>query len=250
MRMNRTGIGMSPADAKEMIADAERFTALRGTATEADELRRQSLEDAKEARETPGIGTVPPPASLKGLIKIFVTTVQGERPTVFLDKLGERLAFERTGTRLYEGLLLKHETYGTFAGGPSRDELLRHRDEEAAHMTMLEDTIVELGADPTAMTPSADLAAVESMGVLQAVRDPRTNLAQSLHAMLAAELVDGCAWEMLGQLATELGYTDLVTRFAAAEHVEQRHLTHVRGWVAAAAAAEAKLGAGGTRPSA
>ena len=36
-----------------------------------------------------------------------------------MDKIGERLAFERTGTRLYEALVSKHEAFGSFPGGPS-----------------------------------------------------------------------------------------------------------------------------------
>jgi hypothetical protein len=31
----------------------------------------------------------------------------GKEPIVFLDKLGERAAFERSGTRLYETLIAK-----------------------------------------------------------------------------------------------------------------------------------------------
>lgn len=31
--------------------------------------------------------------------------VKGDSPTILLDKLGERLAFKRTGTRLYDALI-------------------------------------------------------------------------------------------------------------------------------------------------
>ena len=41
-----------------------------------------------------------------------------------MDKLGERLAFEHAGARLYEALLAKHRAYGSFDGGPSADDLV------------------------------------------------------------------------------------------------------------------------------
>ena len=51
--------------------------------------------------------------------------LKGGPPTQFLDKLGERLAFERTGVRLYEALISKHEALGSFAGGPDRPVAMR-----------------------------------------------------------------------------------------------------------------------------
>ena len=47
-----------------------------------------------------------------------------------MDKLGERLAFERAGTRLYEALVSKYDAYGSFTGGPSRDDLEHVMQEE------------------------------------------------------------------------------------------------------------------------
>ena len=61
----------------------------------------------------------------------------GAQPTLFLDKLGERLAFERSGTRLYEALVSKHDAFGSFAGGPSKGDLEAILQEEYRHFTML-----------------------------------------------------------------------------------------------------------------
>ena len=52
------------------------------------------------------------------------------------------------------------------------------------------EAIEQLGGDPTAMTPCADLVGVQSMGLWQSVSDPRTTLAQCLNTMLVAELAD------------------------------------------------------------
>ena len=67
-----------------------------------------------------------------------------------------------------------------------------------------------LGGDPTAQTPCADVTAVASAGLLQAVRDPRTSVTQSLQALLTAELVDNASWELLYTLAREHGFEDVV----------------------------------------
>jgi hypothetical protein len=48
---------------------------------------------------------VPPPTSMKGMAKSALQALKGEKATVLIDKLAERLAFERTGTRLYETLI-------------------------------------------------------------------------------------------------------------------------------------------------
>ena len=63
---------------------------------------------------------MPPPTSLKGVAKTAVDMLKGSKPTVFIDKLGERAAFERTGTRLYQGALAKFDVLGSWDGGPTR----------------------------------------------------------------------------------------------------------------------------------
>jgi hypothetical protein len=56
-------------------------------------------------------------------VRAAAKAMKGEKPTLLLDKLGERLAFERSGTRLYEALVSKHDAFGSFSGGPSREDL-------------------------------------------------------------------------------------------------------------------------------
>jgi hypothetical protein len=87
-----------------------------------------------------------------------------------------------------------------------------------------------LGADPTAQTPSADLVGVETMGLMQAVTDPRTNLAQTLHALLMAELGDEAGWEILIAFAEQMGQEEMAKRFREAEAHEQEHVFKVREW--------------------
>jgi hypothetical protein len=86
------------------------------------------------------------------------------------------------------------------------DTLGRIRAEELAHFHLLCEAAITLGADPTAQTPCADVAATASMGLLHVVADPRTTLAQSLNAILTGELTDNAGWDLLTELAQEAGY--------------------------------------------
>ena len=61
------------------------------------------------------------------------------------------------------------------------DDLETIRADEARHFRLIAEAIESLGGDPTSQTPSADLAGVESMGLVQVLNDPRTSIAQSLH---------------------------------------------------------------------
>src|SRR5690606_38868197 len=109
------------------------------------------------------------------------------------DKVGERLAFERSGTRLYDGFIEKCSVRTDEADLVDMQVLKRFRDQEAEHFLLLERTMRRLGGDPTAQTPCADVTAVASAGLLQTVRDPRVSVAQSLQALLTAELVDNAS---------------------------------------------------------
>jgi ferritin-like metal-binding protein YciE len=67
--------------------------------------------------------------------------------------------------------------------------------------------------------------------LLQVVTDPRTSIAQSLHAIHIAELADNDGWVMLIDLAEQMGQTDLVTAFTTALRHEEEHLALVRRWM-------------------
>ncbi len=150
---------------------------------------------------------------------------------VFLDKLSERLAFERTGTRLYEALLNKCETLGEQTPGPTLEDIENIGSEELEHFMMLNQAITEIGGDPTVQSPCADMAGVMSLGIMQVLTDPRSSMAQCLQAMLTAELTDNAGWELLIKLADNLGYDDLKTQFESALEDEEDHLVNVRDWL-------------------
>lgn len=175
-------------------------------------------------KEPHGLGSMPETKSGKS----------SAASAALVDKLAERLAFERTGVRLYDALLDKLDASSSFEGGPTWDAVKTIRDEELAHAHMLKQALTEMGADPTAVTPSADLVAVEGQGLAAVLGDPRTSVGQCLHALIVAELADGEGWTLLRTLAEESKLDDLLDRIADAERDEERHLEQVRGWLKAA----------------
>jgi ferritin-like protein len=233
---NRTGIRMSPKDGKELIEAAKNAM----PTSEGDHMSLGMLRSDYIAGAEP-VGTVPPPATLKGVVKSSIDMMTGDRPQVLMDKLGERAAFERGGTRLYDAVLSKFDALPNPNGAVSRETLQHFRDEEAQHFQLLCEAIEKLGGDPTAMTPCADVAGVQAMGLMQSVTDPRTTLTQCLSTMLVAELADGAAWELLIGLARSGGHDELAQRFEAALREETEHLRQVRSWVQDLTLAEASL---------
>lgn len=226
--INRTGIGMSPVDAEQMVQGArDGAPSSDGSAAGVQVVREQYISERQ------GIGSMPPPTSLKGVAKAAQALATNQRPNVFLDRLGERLAFERTGVRLYDALLAHVNVLGDPTLGPTAAELRQIRDEERRHFELLRNAIEEMGADPTVCTPAADAAAVECQGLVQVLADPRSSRSACLHAILVAELADNDGWKLLVDFARGLGRDDLVARFEQAMREEERHLERVRAWFAA-----------------
>jgi rubrerythrin len=244
-QFNRTGIMTHPELSAELIqgtkqtvpsSDAETADIASSRAMYLEEglpigsrpaVIMEESDYSQEAGEGESIGTAEP--------------TQENGLAVLLDKLGERLAFERQGTRLYEACLQKCELVGETEGGPSEENLRHIYEEELEHFKMLQKIITEMGGDATVQTPSADVAGVLSQGVLQVVSDPRTTMAQTLQAMLVAELADNDGWEMLGELASAIGHADLEEQCRNALEQEEEHLENVREWLSSITLNEANL---------
>lgn len=232
--MNRTGIGTSPIDSGRTVKGAKQ----QGTPALVD---GQVLEAERIAwaQSAEPVGTVPPPTKVKGVLSTILEKLEGHQPTVFIDKLGERLQFERTGTRLYDAILAKFEAADVHEGGPTRAELERIREDERRHFVLVRDAMREIGADPTAVTPCADITAVAGLGWIQAITDPRTTLTQGLGVLLMAEATDTEGWTLLARLAESLGFEDMADQFRQALLEEELHLAMVRTWIEAAVIGQA-----------
>jgi rubrerythrin len=231
---NRTGMDACANDTREAMQGAESLmTIMPGTARDLSTFRNSYLQQPDP------IGTVPVPTSFKGIAQTVMQKLTGKKPEVLIDKLGERLAFERTGTRLYDALLMKCEVRRDEVTHLPIEQLRQYRDEEAKHFTLVRDVIKSLGGDPTAVTPCADLDGVAGMGLMQVINDPRTTVLQSLHAIHIAELADHDGWQLLIKLTSELGMDEMATQFRRALDQEEQHLQTVREIMATATMTQA-----------
>jgi rubrerythrin len=232
--LNRTGSTLSPDLTAALLAGARQTEpSADGDGEEAARVRKSYAEQAEP------IGTIPPPATVAGAVKTLAKALTGKKALLLADKLGERLAFERSGTRLYDALVAKLDSHGSWAGGPTRKDLLEIRAEEHAHFTLVKQSMEAMGADPTAVTPSADVHAVASKGLCAVLTDPRTSLRDGLEAILVAELEDNDCWENLIDLSRALGHEDLAESFTEALTHEREHLRRVRLWLGASLSTEA-----------
>lgn len=227
---NRTGVQMSALDAREMKHRSEQSLVPPAHVPVAAAL---SDMRARYVAEAPQLGSLPPPATVRGVLQAGAALLAGNSQQLLLDKLGERLAFERSSARLYDSLVVKLRA----TQGDDGDELLpmelllRIRDQEVEHFALLAHAIDRLGGDSTAQTPGADLAGVESAGLLQAVADPRSSVLQSLHAVLIAEMADHHGWELLFALASAQKRDSLRIDFQLAAQQEAQHLQYVKSWI-------------------
>lgn len=224
--MNKTGIDMSPIHSKAMIEGTHTFTQDSGNGFAGlAELESHFIENAG------ALGSVPMPGTVKGAVKTAGKKMMGLHPEVFINKLGERLAYERSGVRVYEQLLQKC----TRKDSPAQQflplaQLREFRDQEEEHFHMLVECIATLGADPTAQTPDANASGVAAMGLMKVIMDPRASISQSLEAMLALELTDNAAWELLIKLAEDMGVSSMAAKFEHALKQENNHLACLKQW--------------------
>ena len=236
---NRTGASVNPAALSQMLEAAQQHPPQASVGPGLMDVERQ-----RYIAEAESVGSIPTPRSALKSTAAKIKGVTGGRTLgVLLDKLGERIAFERAGTRLYDALITKCTALVADGGLPhSRDAtgatdasvlvtLARIRNQELEHFQMLTRCVEQLGGDPTAQTPCADVTAAASIGLLQVVSDPRTTLAQSLNAVLTAELTDNAGWELLTELAELAGQDQFQSTFVEALAVEEEHLEIIRAWL-------------------
>jgi hypothetical protein len=224
---NRTGIMTNPELSAELIRGAKNTKP-----TSASDRQQMATTREEYLNKKSPIGSAPVVVNGSEATGEEELSAEADRMSVLLDKLGERLAFERQGTRLYEAFLQKLEnTPVEYASGPSPEDLHHICDEELEHFKLLQKAISGIGGDATVQTPSADIAGVLSHGVVQIVSDPRTTIPQTLQAVLNAELADNDGWQMLKELAGKLGNSALEKQCEKAFREEQEHLENVRTWL-------------------
>ncbi|RKH71136.1 ferritin-like domain-containing protein [Corallococcus aberystwythensis] len=157
---------------------------------------------------------------------------EGPTPLLFVAQLRERLAFERTSSRLYAGLLMKTHVLGSYPGGPTPERLVELHNQELDHLNLIRECIYRLGVDAPRMMAQGDSADPRTHGLLRAVDDPCATLQDALRAVLISEILNNAGWALLVDLAQELGPPDLVDAFREVLREETLHLEEVTEWVA------------------
>lgn len=224
--MNHTGAQMSPFDSTSQEEAVQEFQpSVEGDPDDFNEVRREY------AREADRLGAVPVPGSVKGMAKTAAGKLSGAHPEVLVDKLGERLAYERSGVRMYQAFIAKVKASEESMSEKLLEDVKHICSEEDEHFRLLWQTINELGADPTAVTPCAEVAGMQGMGTIQVLTEPRTTIGQCLNALLTVELADHAAWELLIPLARACGQDSIADSFAGPFQEEQEHSDMIRGWV-------------------
>lgn len=226
---NRTGSRLSEEELQKMVDGTKEFGP---TSKGSAQLIAQNRMSYAEDGET--LGSYPPPENARVFKDAADKAPNEQSMDLFMDKLGARLAFERTGVRLYEGMIAKVDALGSFDGGPSVGDLEHIRSDELTHFNLLRDCIEQLGGDPTAMTPSADVDATLGEGATKVMVDPRIGVIDSLQALLIAELADHAGWDALHEIAKSVGADEMAEKFDKALDEEEEHLRSVEQWMGAA----------------
>jgi len=142
-----------------------------------------------------------------------------------IDLLNERLTFERSGVKLYDKILERMRTDPQAA--LMVEQMQENRDEEKEHEEWLEKQIRALGGDARSPSEKSILVRAESQGI-EHVIERDAQLPHDFHALLIAELADNAGWDLLVQLADEVGDRDAKKEFKKRLHEEEEHLLFVR----------------------
>ena len=101
---NRTGAAVNPEGITSMLEAVEELSPPMQISTLQMDIERQ-----RYISEADSVGSISPPRSaLKGTAAKLKGATGTATLSVLLDKLGERIAFERTGTRLYGAVITKY----------------------------------------------------------------------------------------------------------------------------------------------
>jgi bacterioferritin (cytochrome b1) len=145
-----------------------------------------------------------------------------------LDVLSGRLAFERTGVKLYDTVIEKIERNAEPRYHAIVNQLRQIRAEEKEHEEWLEAQIRALGGYPNETTDMAQLETEEGSGIKSVICDGHGKVIHLVHALLAAELADNAGWDVLVKLADDAGDKKAKAAFARRMAEEAKHLLFIR----------------------
>ena len=164
----------------------------------------------------------------------FSATLSGPAPDqikYFVDKLGERLFFEKEMTTLYEALIDKYRLSPAKEQLPELNRMEQFHQEELKHFNLLSEVITLLGGDPMFKTPGAEMALITLLGPKKIVNDSGIGFLQALEVIYQLEHTDNSGWEILIELAEVNGLGEIAVEFQTALDEEKFHLLTLKQWV-------------------
>lgn len=143
-----------------------------------------------------------------------------------VDLLCARLAVEEAVVRIYDALRGKVQD-------PEIDKkLARFERQEVQHRDLLATWLDRIGVpQPMRQTPEARVARLEGESYLRLIDEIESPL-HLLSILLTVELTDETGWELLIDLARDLGDREVLEAFEPCLDNEKDHLRQVRGMVA------------------
>jgi rubrerythrin len=153
--------------------------------------------------------------------------IQYDRERV-IDLLCERLAFERSGVKLYDRVIEALQGTTDAELHSLQATLEEHRAEEREHESWLEGQIRALGGETSLECDGARLASREAAGIEEVAAHDGGDLRHLFHALLAAEAMDETGWKLLVEVAEDAGDREARREFARRHSHEQEHLAFTR----------------------
>jgi len=161
-----------------------------------------------------------------------IKRVHQHNTELLLNKLGQRLAFERASVRLYEALIFK-----CLAIQKSKKNLIpinqlrQFRDEEVEHSQLLNKAIETLGFDVDECIPAPDSNLLSSLQIPKVFTKTNTSILQCLESVQIFATNDNAEWHALHGLFTNLGMKELADEFNQALEEDSVQLEVISRWI-------------------
>lgn len=161
-----------------------------------------------------------------------ISKVQQHNTALLLNKLAQRLSYERANVRFYEALIFK--SLAAEQGVRrivSVDRLRQFRDEDVEHTVLLKTAIETLGADVDMWLPDAVPSQATQITMSKMLTKTHGDILQCLQSVVVFARNDADEWQMLYRLFSSMGLEKMTETFRQAWEEDQQQLTTLSAWV-------------------
>jgi rubrerythrin len=147
-----------------------------------------------------------------------------------VDLLYQALETEKGGVQIYSTALR------CVVNKDLKEEWNKYLDQTKTHVQIVSDILRALELDPDAETPGRKVvryigtSLVKAMEMALKSADPQAAQIVAAECIVLAETKDHMNWELIGQLAKNVGADLLKSAYGQVEDQEDEHLYHTQGW--------------------